>query len=116
MRPFERLALVAAFLLAVLLFAVIGGNRSSASQEAVRSNPLPVPPVAPPPLPESVEITTIVADRSNVTFAFRPERAEAKVFLAGEFNGWNPVATPMERMGDGFVRATVALADGRYSY
>lgn len=48
-----------------------------------------------------------------MTFSYRPERAEAKVFVAGDFNGWNPTATPLERMGDGYFRATVEIADGR---
>jgi glycosidase len=66
--------------------------------------------------PPSTEVVSIAPARSKVTFSYRPERAEAKVFLAGEFNGWNPTRTPMERMGDGFCRATIELADGRYAY
>ncbi|MFM1866782.1 MAG: hypothetical protein RL591_190 [Planctomycetota bacterium] len=66
--------------------------------------------------PPSIEVVSIAPARSKVTFSYRPERAEAKVFLAGEFNGWNPTRTPMERMGDGFCRATIELADGRYAY
>ena len=66
--------------------------------------------------PPSIEVVSIAPARSKVTFSYRPERAEAKVFLSGEFNGWNPTRTPMERMGDGFCRATIELADGRYAY
>ena len=68
-------------------------------------------------VPPSVEVAAgAEAGRSRVTFAHRPAGAQARVFLAGEFNGWNPTATPMERMGDGFFRATVELEDGRHLY
>ena len=71
---------------------------------------------APAVVVASVEIVATAPGRAKVTFSFRPERAESAVFLAGEFNGWNPTATRMERMGDGFCRATVEVADGRHAY
>ena len=78
------------------------------------------PPVAAPPdspvLPASIEVEQAAAGRARVTFAHRPERAESTVFLAGEFNGWSPTRTPMERMGDGFFRVSIELEDGRYPY
>ena len=66
--------------------------------------------------PPSIEVVSVAPAKSTVTFSYRPERAEAKVFVAGDFNGWNPTATPMERMGDGYFRATVEIADGRHGY
>ncbi|MFZ9882409.1 MAG: hypothetical protein ACO3QC_13525, partial [Phycisphaerales bacterium] len=71
------------------------------------------PHVAPPP---SVELVEVAAGRTQATFSMRPERPESAVFLAGDFNGWNPAATRMERMGDGYCRTTVELADGRHAY
>lgn len=64
----------------------------------------------------SIEVVATAPGRAKLTFSFRPERAESAVFLAGEFNGWNPTATRMERMGDGYCRATVEVADGRHAY
>ena len=67
-------------------------------------------------VPPSIEVSALAEARSRVTFACRPDRADSAVFLAGEFNGWNPTVTRMERMGDGFCRATVELEDGRHAY
>ena len=67
-------------------------------------------------LPASIELGPQAVGRARVSFAFRPERAESAVFLAGDFNGWNPTATRMERMGDGFCRAEVELEEGRHLY
>ena len=78
------------------------------------------PPVATPPdapvLPASIEVEQAAAGRARVTFAHRPERAESAVFLAGDFNGWSPTKTRMERMGDGVFRATVEVEEGRHAY
>lgn len=54
--------------------------------------------------------------RWSVTFELRGAAPDARVSVAGSFNGWNPSETPMERMGDGACRATVELADGRHLY
>jgi cyclomaltodextrinase / maltogenic alpha-amylase / neopullulanase len=66
--------------------------------------------------PGSVELAVVAPGRTKATFSHRPADAGSLVFLAGEFNGWNPTVTPMERMGDGFCRATIELPDGRYEY
>ena len=64
----------------------------------------------------SVDVAPMSEHSASVTFAYRAEQAETKVFLAGDFNGWNPLATPLERMGDGMSRATVELTNGRHAY
>jgi glycosidase len=66
--------------------------------------------------PPSAEVSEVGVGRARVTFSFRPERAESAVFIAGDFNGWSPTKTRMERMGDGFCRATVELDEGRHAY
>lgn len=38
------------------------------------------------------------------------------VSVAGDFNGWNPAQTPLERSGDGMWTATIPLKPGRYQY
>jgi 1,4-alpha-glucan branching enzyme len=39
-----------------------------------------------------------------------------EVYLAGEFNHWDPTATPMDRGKDGIWRTTVELTPGTYQY
>jgi 1,4-alpha-glucan branching enzyme len=52
---------------------------------------------------------------SKVTFSLPPEAApEAhQVYLVGEFNQWNPQATPMRRLKNGEFKVTVDLEPGR---
>jgi hypothetical protein len=40
----------------------------------------------------------------------------AHVALVGDFNGWDPAATPMARAGDGTWTATLAVPPGRHAY
>lgn len=43
--------------------------------------------------------------------------AQAKaVYLVGDFNGWNPRATPMAGRGNGLWSVTLALPAGPYHY
>ena len=46
---------------------------------------------------------------------FQSDTADA-VFLAGSFNNWNPMETPMVRDEDGQWTASLNLAPGRYEY
>jgi glycosidase len=71
---------------------------------------------SPPPPSPSVEVEELAGGRMRVTFAFRAERAESAVFVAGDFNGWSPTRTRLERMGDGVFRATVEMEEGRRLY
>lgn len=51
-------------------------------------------------------------DRVQVTFAL-PEQPEIEsASLVGDFNDWNPEATPMKRSKKGGWRANVKLAKG----
>jgi 1,4-alpha-glucan branching enzyme len=43
-----------------------------------------------------------------------PEAKE--VFLAGDFNQWNPRANPMKKDKKGIWKATLSLEPGRYEY
>ena len=38
------------------------------------------------------------------------------VYLAGTFNGWDPVATPLTRRADGTWAVALDLPPGRYEY
>lgn len=64
------------------------------------------------------------------TIVARPDQQEPKVFVrlillqpeaasvsvAGDFNGWNPARTPLERSDGGMWTATIPLKPGRYEY
>jgi hypothetical protein len=51
----------------------------------------------------------------NATFALLEPDAK-QVAVVGDFNGWKPGATPMERHDGGHWETTIALAPGRYEY
>lgn len=52
----------------------------------------------------------------SVTFETGPREARS-VSVAGEFNGWNPAATPMKQRKDGCWSATVRLPKNQeYAY
>ena len=52
---------------------------------------------------------------SKVTFRLPPEAAPdaTKVHLVGEFNDWDPKATPMTRLKNGEFKVTLDLETGR---
>lgn len=52
----------------------------------------------------------------RVTFSIRAETG-CKVFLAGDFNNWNPAEKEMlDKKGDGVYTATLNLEPGEYQY
>jgi 1,4-alpha-glucan branching enzyme len=54
--------------------------------------------------------------KHRVTFSVRAESG-AKVFLAGNFNGWDPAAKEMtDPRGEGVYTAVLLLAPGDYQY
>jgi len=56
---------------------------------------------------------------SKVTFTLPAEAAEAgsRVFVVGDFNEWDPEATPMTRLKSGTWKATVDLpVDRTYAF
>ena len=55
--------------------------------------------------------------RANRTTTFTFEAPTARqVWLAGDFNGWDPRANPMHKSLDGMWHLGVALESGRYEY
>jgi hypothetical protein len=50
-----------------------------------------------------------------IEFALRTP-ADSAVALVGDFNDWNPAATPLRRDSDGLWSVTVPLRPGRYRY
>jgi len=53
--------------------------------------------------------------KKRVRFALKAPAAE-QVTLAGDFNGWDPEARPMNRSKTGLWSTTVSLAPGEYQY
>jgi 1,4-alpha-glucan branching enzyme len=57
-----------------------------------------------------------VPQTKRITFSVRAE-VGGKVFLAGDFNKWNPTAREMtDKGGEGVFTATLSLAPGDYQY
>jgi hypothetical protein len=60
--------------------------------------------------------TRAAIERTAVRFTLEAPGA-GKVFLVGDFNGWNPAAIPLRRSADGRTwEVEVPLAPGRYAY
>ncbi len=71
----------------------------------------------PPPTPP--RIARIEAGKYEVTFQYRPANGlrANRVYLAGNFNDWNPTATQMTGPDEsGFFQTTVPLGAGQYEY
>ena len=91
----------AASLLAVLVIGAWAGARWMASRGA------PAPPRS---------IATLTGESTAVTFVFRAPGA-TRVSLVGDFNGWDPNATPLARATTGDVWTTrVSLEHGLHAY
>jgi 1,4-alpha-glucan branching enzyme len=59
-----------------------------------------------------------VAERTQkkrITFKLVAPEAE-QVLLAGNFNGWDEISTPLKRDAKGVWKAQVSLEPGRYEY
>lgn len=51
-------------------------------------------------------------DHVNVTFAIPASGTDERVSVVGDFNNWDPVATPLAKRGE-TLRASVSLDIGR---
>jgi hypothetical protein len=61
--------------------------------------------------------STVSTDSSTVFVRLVVLQPNAKIVqVAGDFNGWNPMRTPLERISDGAWAVTIALRPGRYEY
>src|SRR5262249_61289337 len=57
-----------------------------------------------------------IGDSQMVHFALIAPRA-SQVAVVGDFNGWDPIATPMRRLPSGATwTAAIAVPEGRYAY
>ncbi|MCF7853594.1 MAG: isoamylase early set domain-containing protein [Candidatus Pacebacteria bacterium] len=55
-------------------------------------------------------------DTNEITFACTQRPEARKVYLAGDFNGWDPTARRMVKVRDGSFRAKMNLAPGEHEY
>ena len=57
------------------------------------------------------------SDQIKVTFVIPHDPAVPKVFVAGDFNKWDPAATPLVKRSNGTRSVSVMLDPGqRYAY
>lgn len=104
--------------------AVWRGRARAEPSEAVVASARELPPAAPSAEPaptHSADLypaaATAAAPDAPLTAGFVLHRPAARrVALVGDFNGWDPGATPMARSDEGTWTATVALAPGRHAY
>ena len=54
--------------------------------------------------------------KGKITFIWDKQPEAKKVYLAGEFNDWDPQARRMSRVKDRTFRATLDLGSGQYEY
>ena len=58
---------------------------------------------------------TPVAAQQMTKFVFNADSA-SRVTIVGDFNDWDPEASPLQQMGKGVWTITIPLAPGRYQY
>jgi 1,4-alpha-glucan branching enzyme len=62
-------------------------------------------------------MSEMARDKEDHSTRFVCHAPEAKaVFLAGTFNGWHPLATPLVKDAQGNWSTTLSLWPGRYEY
>jgi 1,4-alpha-glucan branching enzyme len=57
----------------------------------------------------------VKSSKRRVSFSLEAPHAK-QVFLAGDFNTWDPKKHPMKKNADGLWEKTVILAPGTYEY
>jgi hypothetical protein len=104
-----RPLLAVASLIAVLAIGAWGGARWAASRGVS-------PRFSPARTVAAARVRDTGAERMAVTFVFRAPGA-SRVSLVGDFNGWDPKATPLRRasLGDTWI-AQVRLERGLHAY
>lgn len=78
---------------------------------AAREDEAPVATVMEAP---RVAITPVAAQQMT-KFVFNAQSA-SRVTIVGDFNDWDPEASPLQKMGKGVWTITIPLAPGRYQY
>jgi hypothetical protein len=87
------------------------GSGLAARVDAAATAPAPVKTTA----QKIEEFYGVKQDGEDVLFSTRFEQAK-KVMIAGDFNAWKPISTPMQRTHDGVWQMRLPLPAGRYRY
>lgn len=90
----------------------------SLTRQGIPTAPVPsVPSVRMATMAQSASVSDMTQQQSPVLvrFVFLNPGARS-VALAGDFNGWSPIQTPLQRTGAGAWTATVTVKPGRYHY
>jgi 1,4-alpha-glucan branching enzyme len=61
-------------------------------------------------------MAVIKTKKGEVTFIFDSKPDAKHVYVAGDFNQWNPANTKMTKAKDGSWRAKLALSPGQHQY
>jgi 1,4-alpha-glucan branching enzyme len=61
-------------------------------------------------------MATVKTKKGEVTFIFDKKPDAKQVYVAGDFNQWNPSNTKMTKTQDGSWRAKLTLSPGHYQY
>ena len=59
-----------------------------------------------------LEVKSVKKKRAVVVFELGEGEAQHEVSVLGDFNGWDPFATPMKRRSNGSLRAKVKVPRG----
>ncbi len=59
-----------------------------------------------------LEVKTVKKKTAKVVFELGPGEGQHQVSVLGDFNGWEPYATPMKRRRNGALRAKVTVPRG----
>jgi len=95
--------------------ATITAPALAASQSPVAITIDATPP--PPPDPKIERLYGVRQTAKGVLFAQPDRDAAGQVAVAGDFNGWNPSRTPLQRDENlGLLQAMVRMPPGRYRY
>jgi chromosome partitioning protein len=85
------------------------------SPTAVTPAPAQLPPAAKTTEQKIEEFYGVKQEGDEVLFAAKFEEAR-KVLIAGDFNNWTPISTPMQKASDGMWQMRLPLPKGRYRY
>jgi 1,4-alpha-glucan branching enzyme len=96
----------------------VGATAAAPAVTAARAARAGAEPVSAPVVPPVVPVAGVAAALDEaprpVRFGLRAPEAR-RVALVGDFNRWDPVATPLARTADGW-EVEVALTPGRHAY
>jgi hypothetical protein len=90
--------------------ALAAGLAGVVALAARQGDPAATAVVEPPPV-----AVAPVAAQQMTRFVFNAESA-SRVTIVGDFNDWDPDASPLQEMGKGVWTITIPLAPGRYQY